>query len=89
MKKLFKNVNKKAFWICLTISISLIISSFVLPPTGVVDPSVLAAVGEIFAFATLATVISAIERGADITLNKGDMSINIDNPDEIKKEEEQ
>lgn len=82
MKKILKNINKKAFWICLTVSVLLIVTSFILPPTGVVDTSVLAAVGEIFGFATLGTVIGAIDRGADITLSKGDMSINVDNPDE-------
>ena len=38
------------------IAVALIIGSFFVPPTGVVDSSVLAAVGEIFAFAALFAV---------------------------------
>ena len=82
MKKgMFKQVNTKAFWICLCASLALITVSFIMPPTGIIDPSVLTAVGEIFAFAALATIIRGIEKGSDIKLSKGDVSVEIDNPD--------
>lgn len=74
---IFKQVNKAAFWITLTISVALIIISFFLPPQGAVDPSVLAATGELFAFASLATVIEGIERGRSVSLQKGETQLHI------------
>ena len=84
MSKFFKNFtksNKIAFWVCLAISVTLLTVSFLLPPTGKIDPSVLRGVGEIFAFAVLYTVIEALQRGTDVTLHKGDIDISLNNPD--------
>ena len=39
----------------------------------------MAACGELFAFAALWTVIKAIDKGSDVKLSKGDMSVTIDN----------
>lgn len=86
LKVLYENISKKAFWTCLIISIGLIITSFFLPPTGVVEPSVCGAVGELFGFGALATVIDGLHRGADVSVTKGDVNINVTNPD--KKDEE-
>ena len=84
MSKFFKNFtksNKIAFWVCLAISVTLLTVSFLLPPTGQIDPSVLRGVGEIFAFAVLYTVIEALQKGTDVTLHKGDIDISLNNPD--------
>ena len=88
MSKFFKNFtksNKIAFWVCLAISVTLLTVSFLLPPTGKIDPSVLRGVGEIFAFAVLYTVIEALNRGTDVTLHKGDIDITLNNPDGDEK----
>jgi hypothetical protein len=88
MSKIFKNFTKNdkiAFWLCLSISVILLVASFLLPPTGKIDTSVLQAVGEIFAFATLYTVIVSIGRGGDITLKKGDTEVTLNNPDGDEK----
>lgn len=84
MLKFLKNLTKShkiAFWVCLAISVTLLTVSFLLPPTGKIDPSVLRGVGEIFAFAVLYTVIEALGRGTDVTLHKGDIDITLNNPD--------
>ena len=81
VKKIYSNLNKKAFWICLGVSIILLIISFVLPPAGSIDPSVMGGVGELFAFASLGTVIEAISKGADVTLNHGNTSVTLNTPD--------
>ena len=84
MKKFFAKFNKfdkVVFLLCLFISIILLTMSFLIPPTGQIDPSVLAAVGEIFGFASLAVVIVALGRGTDVTLHKGDIDISLNNPD--------
>lgn len=87
MKKIITNTNHWFTIFSLT-AIILLVASFILPPTGVVDPSVIASVGELFAFAALATVIKAIDKGVDATLSKGDMQIEIKNDDEQNKNEE-
>lgn len=81
MKFFYERYIMKNLWfhILTIVSIGLIISSFIVPPTGVVDPSVLAATGELFAFAALWTVIKAIDKGSDIKLSKGDVSVELDN----------
>ena len=84
MKKFFAKFNKfdkVVFWLCLFTSIILLIISFLIPPTGQIDPSVLTAVGEIFGFASLAVVIKAIGKGSDISLQKGDINLTLNNPD--------
>ena len=59
---------------------------FYYPTTGVIDPSILRAVGEIFAFSVLYVVIEALNRGTDVTLHKGDVDITLNNPDKDEDE---
>ena len=66
-----------AFGVCLAVSIGLIVSGFIVPPTGVIDPSVLTAVGELFAFAALSQLPFVIASGKGITLNHGNTSISV------------
>lgn len=76
----------KVFYLTLTISIGLIVGGFFCPPMGIIDGSVLTAVGELLAFATLAQVPQLIEsarNGRSIKLSKGDFSA------EVKSESEQ
>lgn len=84
MAKFYKSylVGNIPFHIFSIISIILIIASWLVPPLSVIDPSVLAAVGELFGFASLWTVIKAIDKGADATIQKGDMTFTINNPDD-------
>ena len=50
---------------------------FVLPPPGVIDGSVIAAVGELAGFAALWQLAKAIDKGVDAALRKGDTEITI------------
>jgi len=72
-------LGKVVFWVCLIVSLVLIIIGFVVPPMGTIDPSVLTAAGEIFGFATLGVVADAIKEGYDAKIKKGEMEINITN----------
>ena len=74
--------HKRVFLICTVISIGLIIASFVTPPMWIIDGTVLAGTGELFAFAALGEVAAAIERGHSASITHGNTTI------EIKKEEE-
>lgn len=59
-------------------AIILLVTSFVIPPRGVIDPSVLTATGEIFAFAALWSFIVSYSKGKSVTFTKGDTSISVD-----------
>ena len=70
------------------ISIGLIVGGFFVPPVGVIDGSVLTAVGEIFAFAALWVVAHALfVQGANVEFKKGDTSISIDTDKEEGEEQ--
>ena len=89
MKRFFKNFTKPqkiSFWVCLLFSIGLLTASFIIPPTGKIDNSVIQSVGEIFAFAALYVVIEAIGRGSDIILKRGDTEVKMNNPDKVEDE---
>lgn len=94
IKTTFKECILDNMWfkILSAISIILIIISFFLPPQGVIDPSVMAAVGEIFAWGALFTVLKAIDKGKTISMQHGDTTITVNGKtyklEEENKEEE-
>lgn len=63
------------FWICLLVSIGLMVAGFCVPPTGIIDGSVLTAVGILFGFASLAQIPIIIEVAGSVKMTKGDMTI--------------
>lgn len=65
------------FWVCLCISITLMVAGFIVPPTGEIDGSVLKGIGELFGFAALYTVWLAIKRGVDAKVQHGNTSLTI------------
>lgn len=79
-KDTLTSINRK-YWPVLVISVFALLlvgASFIVPPTGVIDPSVLAALGELLGFAALLTFIVRAEQGDDITFKKGDTEIKLD-----------
>ena len=73
-----KHVDKQIFFICLGMSMLLMLTGFLLPPTGVIDPSVLTASGILFGFAALGVAGQNLANGKDVTFKKGDMEVTID-----------
>lgn len=65
------------FAVTLTVSVGLMVAGFIVPPTGVIDGSVLTGVGELFAFAALSQLPFVIRSGKGITLNHGNTSISV------------
>ena len=59
----------------------LLILAFFTPPHYIIDASVIAAVGEIFAFAALFMAWEAIDRGIDAKVTHGNTTIELNNPD--------
>ncbi len=67
------------FVVCFLISVGLIVGGFFVPPMGVIDGSVLTAVGELVAFPALAFGMRAVELGYDLKIQKGEMSVEMSN----------
>lgn len=78
--------NNWWFYTLTAIAIILLVASWFVPPTGAIDGSVLKAVGELFAFAALGTLIKAIDKGLDAKVTHGDTSVMVGN---VNNEEEE
>ena len=68
-------------WVILLFSIGLFVTSFFLPPKGVIDASVIAAVGEtgilyILIF-KLTDMIQSIKDGKSVTIKKGETELTV------------
>lgn len=76
------------FWfhIFATFSIILLTAAFLCPPMAVIDASVLAAVGEIFAFAALWAVIKALDEGHTATITHKDTTVTFDDEHHIDEQ---
>jgi hypothetical protein len=57
--------------------VGLIVGGFFVPPMGIIDGSVLTAVGELLLFPTLLYGYRAIELGLRVKFQKGETSIEI------------
>ena len=79
MKEILKVAWLTNIWLrILSISsLLLIIASFFVPPLGVLDGSVLAAVGELEALGVLWIVLRAVEKGTGASFKKGDVEVDI------------
>jgi len=70
-------MRNPAFWVCLVLSIALIVSGFCVPPTGKIDGSVLTAIGLLLAFATLYEAHLAIANGVDARFRHGKSELTV------------
>lgn len=89
MTEIVKSATLKnpAFWVCLSLSIALIVAGFCTPPLAKIDGSILTAVGELFGFATLEVVIVAIRKGVDARLRHGKTEVTVGDLNTKKKDE--
>lgn len=71
----------KAAIILAAISAIMLIGTALTPPMWVIDSSMLAAVGELFAFAALFKAGEAVDRGIDAKVTHGQTTIELNNPD--------
>ena len=75
----------KIFYLTFAISLMLIIGGFLLPPMGIIDGSVLTAVGELLMFGVLAqlpAIIDSAKNGKSIKVSKGDFTAEVTSSDE-------
>lgn len=64
-------------WIFSLSAVGLFVASFIVPPMGVIDPSVLKAVALLFAFGALAEAREAIREGLGVKLTHGSTTIEV------------
>lgn len=70
-----------ALWVCMLTTIGLFIMSALLPPKGVIDPSIFKAAGYLFAFATLLVTREAIREGLGVKLTHGETTVQVGDMD--------
>lgn len=70
-------LSRLTFLVCFFVSVGLIVGGFFTPPTGVIDGSVLTAVGELMLFPTLLYAFRAFELGTKVKFQKGDTTIEV------------
>lgn len=85
MKKFFNAYIKEnlMFWVFAVIAIILLVTSFFLPPVGVITPSCLEGVAELFAFAALGAVYKAINKGTSASVTHGSTTVTIGKEDGV------
>lgn len=74
--------DRTIFYICLGVALTLLAASFLLPPTGVIDPSVLKAAAILLGFAALGIVGKNLSLGKDVTFSHGDTEVTIGDKEE-------
>ena len=90
MREVTKNVKTSttiALWVCIVSAVGLFIASFCVPPTGVIDGSVLRAGSLLFAFGSLAVLREAIREGIGAKLTHGNTTIEVKDLDGKNEEE--
>ena len=86
MTKNVRTSTTVALWVCILAAVGLFIASFCVPPTGVIDGSVLRAGSLLFAFGSLAVLREAIREGIGAKLTHGNTTIEVKDLD-VKNEE--
>lgn len=89
MKTNFKDITIADIinFCCFLVSIILAVVGFCLPPTGVIDNSVLVVIGELGFMCTVTKIpdfIKALKNGASIEIDKGDSKIKIEGAENNK-----
>lgn len=64
------------FYFNLAVSVLLIVGGFFCPPIGVIDGSVLSAVGLLLMFSVIEKIPEAIRAGKSVKISKGDFTIS-------------
>ena len=80
-------LSRITFAVCFFVSVGLIVGGFFVPPMGIIDGSVLKAVGELLLFPTLLYGFRAIELGLTIKFQKGDTTVEIHREDTEEDEQ--
>ena len=66
------------FTVCFILSVCLIVGGFLVPPMGIIDGSVLTAVGLLLAFALVEKLPEAVKAGRSLKIKSGSFSAEIE-----------
>ena len=83
-RSLTRNVRTSttvALWVCLVVSIGLLVASFIVPPMGEISPSALKGGSLLFAFAALMEAREAILEGFGVKLTHGSTTVEVKDQD--------
>lgn len=69
------------FAITTLFAIVLFVGGFFIPPMGIIDGSVLKAAGILLGFGSVAQVPELARHGTDVTIQHGQTSLSVNNPD--------
>lgn len=67
---------------------ALLITSFFIPPVGVINQQTILAVAEVMGFASVGCGLAAIQEGISVKLQKGDLTITAEAKDDEEKNED-
>lgn len=84
MENLKKHADKYIFYVCLAAAIIVGAVSFILPPTGIIDPSVLKFIALLLGFAALGVAGQNLANGKDVIFSHGETEVTIGDNDENK-----
>lgn len=84
MKNLLHIHYRLAFIICLAVSIGLLITSFLMPPTGEIHPSVLKGAAELMFYPALAFAAKALAEGKSAKVQHGSTVVSIGDDDDLE-----
>lgn len=84
MENLKKHADKYIFYVCLAAAIIVGVVSFLLPPTGIIDPSVLKFIALLLGFAALGVAGQNLANGKDVIFSHGETEVTIGDNDENK-----
>lgn len=84
MENIKKHADKYIFYVCLAAAIIVGVVSFVLPPTGIIDPSVLKFIALLLGFAALGVAGQNLANGKDVIFSHGETEVTIGDNDDDK-----
>jgi hypothetical protein len=84
MENIKKHADKYIFYVCLAAAIIVGVVSFLLPPTGIIDPSVLKFIALLLGFAALGVAGQNLANGKDVIFSHGETEVTIGDNDENK-----
>ena len=84
MKKFWTSYVAKniPFHILATVSVAMLIASWIWPPTAIIDSSVLAASGELIGWGALYTLLRAVEKGKTASVSHNGTTITVGEKEE-------
>lgn len=79
MKKI--STHQIVFWVCLITSVGLSVAGFLAPPMGIIDGSVLTAIGELIGFSAIAQLPVLLSKD-NFSIKHGNTELSVGNNSE-------